>query len=45
MKSSLEELAIFGGVPAFQEKLHVGRPNIGNRERLLKRINQLLDSK
>ena len=45
MKSSLEQLAIFGGVPAFQEKLHVGRPNIGNRERLLKRINQLLDSK
>jgi len=32
-------------VPAFQEKLHVGRPNIGNRERLLERINQLLDRK
>jgi len=45
MKSSVEDLAIFGGVPAFNEKLHVGRPNIGNRERLLKRINQLLDSK
>jgi dTDP-4-amino-4,6-dideoxygalactose transaminase len=45
MKSSLEELAIFGGLPAFQEKLHVGRPNIGNRERLLKRINQVLDNK
>lgn len=45
MKSSLEELAMFGGVPAFQEKLHVGRPNIGNRERLLKRINQVLDNK
>jgi dTDP-4-amino-4,6-dideoxygalactose transaminase len=45
MKSSLEALAIFGGSPAFQEKLHVGRPNIGNRERLLKRINQVLDNK
>jgi len=45
MEGSLEELAIFGGVPAFHEKLHVGRPNIGNRERLLKKINQLLDSK
>ena len=45
MKSSLEALAIFGGLPAFQEKLHVGRPNIGNRERLQKRINQLLDNK
>jgi dTDP-4-amino-4,6-dideoxygalactose transaminase len=43
MKKSLEELAVFGGVPAFEETLHVGRPNIGNRERLLERINDLLD--
>jgi dTDP-4-amino-4,6-dideoxygalactose transaminase len=43
MKHSLDDLAIFGGVPAFQETLHVGRPNIGNRERLLERINDLLD--
>ncbi len=43
MKSSLEDLAIFGGRPAFTEPLHVGRPNIGNRERLLDRINDLLD--
>ncbi len=43
LKHSLNNLAIFGGVPAFQEKLHVGRPNIGNRERLLTRINDLLD--
>jgi dTDP-4-amino-4,6-dideoxygalactose transaminase len=43
MKESLEELAIFGGVPAFEEMLHVGRPNIGHRERLLERINDLLD--
>jgi dTDP-4-amino-4,6-dideoxygalactose transaminase len=45
MKSSLKELAIFSGVPAFQEKLHVGRPNIGNRQRLLERINNILDSR
>lgn len=37
------DLAIFGCSPAFPEKLHVGRPNIGNRERLLERINDLLD--
>jgi dTDP-4-amino-4,6-dideoxygalactose transaminase len=43
MKSSLEDLAIFGGRPAFTELLHVGRPNIGNRERLLERINDLLN--
>ncbi len=29
--------------PLFSEHLHVGRPNIGNRERLLERINQVLD--
>ena len=36
-------LAIFGDAPAFSEPLHVGRPNIGDRERLLARINSLLD--
>jgi len=43
MKVCIQDLAAFGGAPAFQEKLHVGRPNIGNRERLLARINDLLD--
>jgi len=38
-------LAIFGGTPAFQEKIHVGRPNIGNREDLLNRITDILDRK
>lgn len=37
------DLAIFSGKPAFSEKLHVGRPNIGNREKLLARFNDLLD--
>src|SRR5713101_4016405 len=36
------DLALFGGEPAFPEKLHVGRPNIGNQERLLERINDVL---
>jgi len=36
------DLAIFGGEPAFAEKLYVGRPNIGNRERLFERINEVL---
>jgi dTDP-4-amino-4,6-dideoxygalactose transaminase len=39
----LDDLAIFGGQPAFREKIHVGRPNVGHRERLLERINDLLD--
>ena len=38
-------LAIFGGSPAFEECLYIGRPNIGDRERLLERINDLLDRK
>jgi dTDP-4-amino-4,6-dideoxygalactose transaminase len=42
---SLKNLAIFGSPPAFTEILHVGRPNIGNREHLLARINDLLDRK
>lgn len=37
------ELAILGGQPAFTEPLHVGRPNIGNRERLKHRFNDMLD--
>lgn len=37
------DLAIFGKPPAFAEKVHVGRPNIGNREHLLARINDMLD--
>src|SRR5712692_1022087 len=42
-KRRLENLAILGDLPAFAEKLHVGRPNIANRARLLERINDLLD--
>src|SRR6266705_51157 len=44
-KDSVENLAIFGGLPAFVEKLHVGRPNIGDRDRLMKRIGNVLDSR
>ncbi len=42
-KSLISDLALCGGKPAFKEVLHVGRPNIGARERLLERINDLLD--
>jgi len=43
VKDKIGYLAIFGGPPSFQEKLHVGRPNIGNRQRILERINDMLD--
>lgn len=42
-KTSASDLAILGGTPAFVEPLHVGRPNIGDRQRLIARINDLLD--
>jgi dTDP-4-amino-4,6-dideoxygalactose transaminase len=43
VKESIHDLAIFGGKPGFKDNLHVGRPNIGNRERFIQRINDLLD--
>lgn len=43
MKKTFQELAIAGAPPAFENPLHVGRPNIGNRDRLLERINDMLD--
>ncbi|HEY9827930.1 MAG TPA: DegT/DnrJ/EryC1/StrS family aminotransferase [Stenomitos sp.] len=42
-KSTSKDLAIFGGKVEFSHPLHVGRPNIGNRERLISRINDMLD--
>jgi dTDP-4-amino-4,6-dideoxygalactose transaminase len=44
-KSSVNDLAIFGGDRAFAETLHVGRPNIGERSQLLERFNNILDTK
>jgi dTDP-4-amino-4,6-dideoxygalactose transaminase len=40
---AIGELAIFGGAPAFPEALHVGRPNLGDRRRLMARIERILD--
>jgi dTDP-4-amino-4,6-dideoxygalactose transaminase len=42
---SKADLAINGAPPAFAEPLHVGRPNIGNREAFQQRINDILDNK
>ena len=39
----LGDLAILGGPPQFQESLHVGRPNIGDRDTLMRRIGEMLD--
>lgn len=41
---SKADLAINGAPPAFDQPLHVGRPNIGDRGAFLHRINQILDN-
>lgn len=38
------DLAINGAPPAFVAPLHVGRPNIGNKQAFLDRVNQILDN-
>jgi dTDP-4-amino-4,6-dideoxygalactose transaminase len=42
-KRAITDLALFGGEPAFDRTLHVGQPNVGNRQVLLERINDILD--
>lgn len=42
-RNSINQLAIFSGNPIFEEKLYVGRPNIGNRESFMSRINDIFD--
>jgi dTDP-4-amino-4,6-dideoxygalactose transaminase len=43
VKASVEDLAVFGGAPAFSAPLYVGRPNIGDRTKLHQRIDEILD--
>jgi dTDP-4-amino-4,6-dideoxygalactose transaminase len=38
-----QDLAINGAPPAFEEPLHVGRPNIGSREAFLKYAEEIFD--
>jgi dTDP-4-amino-4,6-dideoxygalactose transaminase len=38
-----QELALFGGEPAFAEPLHVGRPNLGDRAAFARRVEDILD--
>ena len=41
----LSDLAINGAPPAFDEQLHVGRPNIGNREAFIKYVDKIFDNR
>src|SRR5882724_336712 len=40
---SINQLALFGGRPAFDRPLHVGRPNIGSRKRFFELLEGALD--
>lgn len=43
MKKTVPDLALFGGVPAFSQSLHVNRPNLGSRDGFLQRLEEILD--
>jgi dTDP-4-amino-4,6-dideoxygalactose transaminase len=45
VKRNMTELAILGGEPLFAQKVHVGRPNLGDRAYFLSRLEAILDSK
>ncbi|MBM4459798.1 MAG: dTDP-4-dehydro-6-deoxyglucose aminotransferase [Chloroflexi bacterium] len=42
---SITQLAILGGAPAFEMPLHVGRPNIGDRQQFMASVGQILDNR
>jgi dTDP-4-amino-4,6-dideoxygalactose transaminase len=42
-KKRIDDFAVFGGQPSFDQQLHVGRPNVGDKERLLRRIGEVVD--
>jgi dTDP-4-amino-4,6-dideoxygalactose transaminase len=42
-KKNIDDFAVFGGEASFDQPLHVGRPNIGSKERLLQRLNEVID--
>jgi dTDP-4-amino-4,6-dideoxygalactose transaminase len=44
-KAKPSDLAIFGGRASFDTPLHVGSPNIGDRDRLRERFDDILDRK
>lgn len=41
--TKIDDLAMMGGQPLFENLLHVGRPNIGDQNRLIQRIQGALD--
>jgi dTDP-4-amino-4,6-dideoxygalactose transaminase len=44
-KRRIADLALFGGRPAFDTALHVGRPNVNDRAAFLARVNTMLEQR
>lgn len=42
-KRQIEDLALFGGSPLFEQTLHVGTPNLGDRAAFYRRVEDILD--
>lgn len=42
---SPKDLAINGAPPAFEQQLHVGRPNIGSREAFMKHVDEIFENR
>ncbi len=40
---SVQDLAVNGALPTFDEPLHVGRPNMGNQESFLTYVNEIFE--
>jgi dTDP-4-amino-4,6-dideoxygalactose transaminase len=45
LKERIDDLAAFGGPPEFAQKLHVGRPNVGDRDAFMRRVERILDAR
>ena len=43
LKQGLDDLALFSGTPAFEQPLHVGRPNIAEKASIMHHIEGVLD--
>jgi dTDP-4-amino-4,6-dideoxygalactose transaminase len=43
LKKSVSDLVLLGGHPLFAQTLHVGRPNVSNREALFRRLAEATD--
>lgn len=45
MKKRIEDFAAFGGPVAFADKLHVGRPNVGDTAAFMARVERILGAR